>query len=71
MPLGNAAWFVHQNDALSFKFVTDTIAGASLPFEYPAPRGEDALLVRFRDMPSWNEVGPDAFIVALSLEVLQ
>lgn len=52
-------------------FVKDTLDEASLPFNYPAPRGGDPLLVRFRDVPSWNEVGPDAFVVGLSLEVLQ
>lgn len=52
-------------------FVDDDLIGGSLPFSFPDPITRASILVRFLgSLPGWSARGPDAYDVALDLEVL-
>lgn len=48
------------------------LIGGALPFLFPAPRGGDALLVKFPKggAPSWSEIGADLYRVSINLTIL-
>lgn len=54
------------------EFVHDDLADGSLPFQFPALRGEGEWLVRIRpgEMPSWSRVSGSVYAVSLPLEIL-
>lgn len=52
-------------------FVMSDLRGGTLPFTFPAPLGGTAWLVRLgENMPSRTNLGGDAWMVTLQLEVL-
>jgi len=52
-------------------FINIDLVGGSLPFNFPAPRGEGTWLVQLgQNMPSWSNVGGDRYNVTIAVEVL-
>lgn len=53
-------------------FVTDTLGGGVLPFNFPNPRGTGTVLVKFskEGFPRWQELSIDLYQVSFSVMIL-
>lgn len=71
-PLAGAMNMTTAQLAALKTFYKTTLAQGALPFTFPDPLGGDDILVKFPkgSQPTWQEVAPDTYRVAISLLIL-